>query len=902
MAENNKTVKVGGKEYPVVPTPYEDIFTDIKDIGKGAVNIGIQTLNLPSELTNIPIDAVELFTGKKAKYKAPTIPPLELSTSDRQNVATLAGITTDLVLFPKAIISLATKSPKLYSYLSQAFPTTVGATGRALLDPKLSEKGKLQKLAEIFTDKKGLKQTSRNLAILAGGTAVTAEDQKAAPELDALDVDYDVVQKKALGGDISKPGQFTGSINTAAEENVDIKDIQNQPGYMSLEELESLFEDAKLKPKTQEQPTVQTASLLGKVPIWAVANVDKAKTLVQQFSRGEIELMESIKNKLGLGKTKPKAEPTREGEVDIFEPQVKATISDSPEAGEAVFYSALEARLMSPNTPETFASKQAAIDFFNKNGIGKSEIEDTLVQRYLDASEKNNLPIVKSQMLEVVRQAPLRKMETVIYGPTRYGGTKRALYENQSRLRGERVGEVPDSYREHVLYLPGANIPMDPIQKPTTGTAHSFDELYVQGWTRLVDFDLPLPKNLQTKGEGLEGINVNVLKRNQKKLQNQLKGLEASAYEKLRREIYPNLTPSDEMNPRYISETIDSRIEALQEIDEPLANQIRQFKSKIQDDANKINEFEGSNKVRVTIADEIQSDILQNAKKQEKQLKEGLGELLQKSPSEIRSAIQAANRSYRDETSGLRNLDPDVAEFYAANRTVFRPMFSTAQELQQFVLEFANINQVMKDYAAEGLRPSKGMLAKVKQAEAKQTQMLQDLQTMLSSDTLIKLQPNVPLKKREDWASALMKNDLAMLAQDKFVKKNPNASSWYLVNSSKEIIPRWSQSGDLTLPPNQRSSSTKGVGTDEFYGGPDATDYKGKHYTSIIEKELKRLAKDNNSRIEIFVVDTPNGGKQKLFGIEITPEMLLPHKTHRSSGGMVYNTFDPHMVDIFEVA
>jgi hypothetical protein len=35
------------------------------------------------------------------------------------------------------------------------------------------------------------------------------------------------------------------------------------------------------------------------------------------------------------------------------------------------------------------------------------------------------------------------------------------------------------------------------------------------------------------------------------------------------------------------------------------------------------------------------------------------------------------------------------------------------------------------------------------------------------------------------------------------------------------------------------------------------------------------------------------------FGIKFTPEMLLPHKTHRKDGGMVYT---PEIIDIFEVA
>ena len=87
----------------------------------------------------------------------------------------------------------------------------------------------------------------------------------------------------------------------------------------------------------------------------------------------------------------------------------------------------------------------------------------------------------------------------------------------------------------------------------------------------------------------------------------------------------------------------------------------------------------------------------------------------------------------------------------------------------------------------------------------------------------------------------------------------------------------------------------KGIGTEEFYGGPNSVDPNGKHYTSTVEKILKKAAKENNS--EIKIIEVPNVGKS--FAIKITPEMLLPHKTHRKKGGVVYT---PELIDIFEVA
>ena len=58
---------------------------------------------------------------------------------------------------------------------------------------------------------------------------------------------------------------------------------------------------------------------------------------------------------------------------------------------------------------------------------------------------------------------------------------------------------------------------------------------------------------------------------------------------------------------------------------------------------------------------------------------------------------------------------------------------------------------------------------------------------------------------------------------------------------------------------------------------------------------MKRASKENNS--EFKIIEVPNVGK--VFAIKLTPEMLLPHKTHRKKGGVVYT---PEIIDIFEAA
>ena len=123
MAEENKTVKIGGKQVPVVETDYEDIFTDMTDIAKGAANVGINVLNTPSFLLNTPQYIAEMVSGEEINMpEAPVIPNFQLSTPERQALSDLASLGTDVVLFPKAVVKIATQYPRIAKVLDQVFP------------------------------------------------------------------------------------------------------------------------------------------------------------------------------------------------------------------------------------------------------------------------------------------------------------------------------------------------------------------------------------------------------------------------------------------------------------------------------------------------------------------------------------------------------------------------------------------------------------------------------------------------------------------------------------------------------------------------------------------------------------------------------------------------------------
>ena len=716
-------------------------------------------------------------------------------------------------------------------------------------------------------------------------------------------------KKLAYGGDPNEGGIFTDSMITGEGEDINVNDIIKQPGLENMSDFD-IFEEAK---KEGYEETEVALNLLGKVPMWAMANVDKAKMLLQIFTKNEKKNMDNIKNKLGTKEeVAEKIEDidiidTPSGETVVGAVKNKKTIIDSPEDAESVFYSGLEARLMDPNTPKSFSNKEELYNFLNQKGISKVEVEDNILNRYIDVANKNGKPLLVDDMLEIVRQAPMRKVQSVVYGDASYGGTKRSKYGGGHY----ESGEIPGSYREEVLYLPAEDIPLDPGTLPKSG--HDFEEKYVIGWSRLTDRKATLPVDKTKAGitDAIDEKQIKTIKRNQKKLTSQIDGLYASAYEKLKRAgNIEDLPDIDNLTTREIKDKVNQFTFDIQGLDEPLYKQIEQFENKLMTDNMKLNKFkemkEGQ-KITVTFADEIQSDILQQAKKMEENFMAKLADLMDKNKDVRSTTIAAGQRSYRDTYQGL---NPEVAEFFIENKSVFRPIFNTAQDMQQFLDEFTKTQKAISALGEAGLRPDLKIVQTAQAAQKKQNELLDALKTSLSEESMKLLMPNVPFKNRTEWGSALLKMNINNAAKRLFVDKADNAAEWFAISPSKLITKRYNQSGGTATPLDQRTSNMKGIGMEEFYGGPDSLSVtidksgtaatnpnfgKPKHYTSTLEKELKRLAKENNSEFKTIKID----GVGDAFAIKLTPEMLLPHKTHRNKGGMVYT---PELIDIFEAA
>tara|TARA_R110001583_G_scaffold194893_1_gene367536 strand:- start:225 stop:2942 length:2718 start_codon:yes stop_codon:yes gene_type:complete len=714
--------------------------------------------------------------------------------------------------------------------------------------------------------------------------------------LDDLGVDYtDEDEIELMSAPISNapntppPGLAYGG---NPEEEIITESVEEQSDIPTINS--DIPDDIFQAAKDEGYDEVDVAGLFGKVPMWAMANVDKAKMLMQIFTKNEKKNMDNIKNKLGTKEeVAEKIEDidildTPSGETVVGTVKNKKTIIDSPEEAESAFYSGLEARLMDPNTPKSFSTKEDLFNFLNQKGISKVEVEDNILNRYVDIAEKNGKPLLVDDMLDIVRQAPMRKVQSVVYGDARYGGTKAAKYNGY-----QESGALPGSYREEVLYLPAEDIPLDPGNLPMSG--HDFAEKYVIGWSRLTDrkATLPVDKTAQGIAEQVDPAMIRTLKRNQKTLDRQLKGLEVSALRKLNREFPDVFGDVDSLTGAEVRNVLDQgdTMARLRSVDEPLEQQILQFRMKIDSDAAKLQKMEASTKgqpVTVTFADEVQSDILQQAKKMEEKFTEQLADLMDANTALRSAQIRSGGYKYGD-------ITPEVADYFLKNKTVFRPIFQTAQEMQGFLDEFSKGEEVFKELSEAGLQPSKDLLQRVSAAKKKEKELLSTLEKSLSEESMKKLMPNVPFKNRSEWGSALLKMNVNNAAKRLFVDKADDAAEWFAISPSKLITKRYGQSGGTNVPPAERTKDMKGIGMEEFYGGPTSTDYKGKHYTSVLEKEMKRLAKENNSEFKIIKIDNVGDA----FAVKLTPEMLLPHKTHRNKGGMVYT---PELINIFEAA
>ena len=707
-----------------------------------------------------------------------------------------------------------------------------------------------------------------------------------------------------------------------------------------------------------------------KFPFWKLftqppknetAPIPTPKESLDNPTKKQKESLELEKEKT---KDQPPLDPTPEDDVPLTDDVMGMDIAVTPKSKTpitGVFYSDIERVLSRPDTPEIFPNKKALLDFLKKNRIRDSEFRDYQIDSLLRVFDENT-PIPKAQVIEHLRQAPIRGMH--VHATGQFSEVINPNGAVDTRYEGYAAeGFIPGSQRERVLYIPTDKFPGDsgtypsPIFQGERIENHKWgmpnqDNTYVIGWTRLTDRMAILPTKLEAPKLASK---VPGLTRERERLQRQVAGLYAEAINKLNREgVRRGLNQSDLelINNIPFEEVLTTYGDTLNQISPGLVDQMDELIVKVRDidaDINKASTADTSGIVKVTFADEIQSDIMQAAAGR----KQKLIATLRKIADEGRESTTLPE---------LSRIGNDALTFFEENKSVFRPLRKSQTEVDIIGDRLAKLDAEVDDIINRYIETRELDPASVKRLKEALNENIDNMINELmqiDTKTYDGLFPDLPFKKREEWADALIKKDLFELAYRKFILKDPNVPDYYAVSPQELVINRYSFKGNSSTPLDVRAadkkrqidyfmargeftdSEYKGIGMSEFYGGPNAKDPNGKHYTSTIEKILKTQAKQNNSEFMVLNVQTKTGARgvykvfdqndnivatltsptqaERLkesnplyriertdvpdlksttpsFAIKITEEMLEPYKTHKAKGGLV------SMIDIFEVA
>lgn len=719
------------------------------------------------------------------------------------------------------------------------------------------------------------------------------------------------IRNMAMGGD---PGQFTDPLRTSDDSGVDVRGIQEDSPYLSIDELD-LFEEANLKPTTENNlpPEVQMASLnvVGKIPGWAVY-LDKKGDIVRGGNQ--------TKNLIRIGDEVAEATAT---------------------AGEDIsrFYSNVEAKLLDPSVPDTFATPADLYNFFQSRNISKLEVEDYQLPQLFSSLFETGQPVTKQVLLDRIKQAPIRKLKTKTFGfrsdvEERQAGVLEPEFTSGKYGDGHyESGSLPNTYREHVVYLDPQDIPGDP-QKYKYSTHNFFrgDQAYVVGWSRLTDRPGIVPGTA-----------------------NRLSG-DATKLPELEKKR-DRLTAITNKSAQDIVDQSGGRV-SLEQAQKNIDNAQKQL-VKIQDDIDNLGSpldvsVVDDQVINVTFADEIQSDIFQTYRKNIEQVKKEYQRLLEKGTN--LEDVRIIGREKQGDVSS------ELIKFYAKHKDILRPVFRTEQDFASHIQKLQNSNKIFKQFAE--IRP--GTLTPEDMIPVRAAQQERDAvlkffdEAIVNPETMKALFPNIPFKDRKLWGDVIVKNDLHAAAKRLFVENDPNAPTWYAITPAELVTKRYGQAGTTATPLAERAGK-RGVGTYEFYGGPDATDVSGKHYTSVLEQSLKRAANINNAEFKIIkvAVGEPRSKKKVIqvismdgqnivkeirvksggledamseatdfinssdnaqnlytktttipsgfktvdaYAIKLTPEMVLPSKTHLATGGLVQYNPLPNIEELIGVA
>ena len=631
--------------------------------------------------------------------------------------------------------------------------------------------------------------------------------------------------------------------------------------------------------------------------------------------------------------------------TDIFSPTIKqkATLQAlGPEATAVnpgqVFYSNMELSLSKANSPVKFDSEKEFYDYINAAGIGRDEVGDARIGPYISAKAKAGEPILSEDIIKITNESPLNQLTTDGYGfrSEKINVAKRdesAGYDSAAITRGDpqykspkysgtglMPGYLPNTYRERVLQIDSDKFRGDPgsLADPAARN-HSFGDNYTIAWGRSTD--RPAIINEGEIVDKATGTIINPLAVTDTKKLQEIEG-------KIQGLVDDPLTNIKEDDFEGISQAVKALVDksggrlpydkAKKAVDAQIIQknkQLKKLQSQFVEEEKRLKSIVDMKpqNITMTFIDEIQSDIAQAATRKSRELAAKL-EVMAEQGISFDAMQEGVNR--------------DLLQFFADNQSVARPVGATKLELMP---QYEELIAFQKQFGDMGKKRPYELTTqdfamydnfKVRQAE------IIDSMTEEINDKLMKaLYPDVPLKDRGAWSDAVLKQHLYEAAHRLFVEKDPRAPTHLGVASGDIVAQRaYGQSGstatdiaerttdkqnrmdrykdalrgDINTPESIGSSKLPGVGTHEFYGGPNSKAWNeeagavGGHYTSDIERSMRKYAEDNNSKMiiaNVAVSDSRGGTVYNIINQE-TAEIMGTGDTYRQAESIANDLVD----------
>ena len=276
--------------------------------------------------------------------------------------------------------------------------------------------------------------------------------------------------------------------------------------------------------------------------------------------------------------------------------------------------------------------------------------------------------------------------------------------------------------------------------------------------------------------------------------------------------------------------------------------------------------------VRVTFADEIQSDLLQEAARRKQYLGQTLKQLMER------------NETATD-LSSLAKINKELLKFYEDNKSVFRPQAKSAGEVDILRKKINIMEDKVADIIDKYVTTREISDAEIKKLSDIMSENMNSLfknVSTLDSSTMDKLFPDIPFKNRNEWSDAIIKADLYEAAYRKFVLKDPDAAEYYAVSPSNFVKKRYSHKGGTDTSTAERAaekqrqldyfnetgeltnSQLSGVGMDEFYGGPNVKSPRLYHVVDK-SKPITEKVKDADG---VVMMDPSGKPVTKIIGFQ----------------------------------